>query len=123
MEGVVLQARAVLQGKIHGTDESIASALHTLVTSLSSPSPLSPRPALFLLGYIASSTAMLEHTVWSASHGTNNDHEVDINALIRWVKHSGLAAAREELSTMAAFDHKINESMVYGSNVERKGKL
>jgi len=121
--GVVSQARAVLQGKINGIDETIASALHALVTSLNSPSPLSPRPALFLLGYIASSTAMLEHTAWSTSHRAKNDHEVDINALIRWVKHSGLAGAQEELSTVAVFDHKINESLVYGSGVERKGKL
>jgi len=123
VEGVVSQAKVVLQGKIGGADEIIASALHALVTSLSSPSPLSPRPALFLLGYIASSTAMLEHTTWSASHRTKADSEVDVNTLIRWVKHSGLAAAQEELSTVAVFDHKIIERLVYSSDAELKGKL
>jgi len=67
---------------------------------------------------------MLEHTAWSASHRTKADHEVDINAFIRWVKHGGLAAAQEELSTVVTFDHKINERLVYRtSDAERKGKL
>lgn len=66
---------------------------------------------------------MLEHTVWSALHGTNADHEVDADTLIRWVKHGGLAAVQEELLTVAGFDHKVNERLVYGSNAELKGKL
>ena len=66
---------------------------------------------------------MLEHTAWSASHRTKADHEVDVNTLIRWVKHSGLAGAHEELSSVAASDHKINEMLVYGSGAELKGKL
>ena len=66
---------------------------------------------------------MLEHTAWSASHGTRTDHEVDLDALIRWVKHSGLAATQEELSTVTTFNHKINERLVYSSDAELKGKL
>jgi len=108
---------------MEGVDEILTSALHALVASLSSPSPLSPRPALFLLGYMASSTAMLEHTAWSASHRTKADHEVDVDTLIRWVKHGGLVATQEELSTVAAFDHKVNERLVYGNSAEPKGKL
>jgi len=113
----------ILQGKIEGADEILTSALYALVTSLSSPSPLNPRPALLLLGYIASGTAMLEHTAWSASHRTKAYHEVDVDTLIRWVKHSGLAATQEELSTGVSFNHKVNERLVYGSDEELKGKL
>ena len=120
---MVSRARTVLQDKLGGVDEILTSALDTLVTSLSSPSPLSPRPALFLLGYIASSVAMLEHAVWSASHRSMTEHEVDVDTLIRWAKYGGLAATQEELSTVAAFDYKINERLVYGSNGVVKGKL
>lgn len=114
---------AVLRGKIEGVGEILVSALDTLIGSLGSPSPLSPRPALFLLGYIASSTAMLEHTRWSALHRSKAEHEVDVDTLIRWVKYDGLAAAQKELSTAAAFDHEVNERLVYGINAEVKGKL
>jgi len=123
VEGVVSRARVVLRGEIEGVDETLASALDALVTLLNSPSPLSPRPALFLLGYLASGTAMLEHTAWSVSHRSKTEHQVDVDTLTRWVKYGGLAATQEELSIVAAFDHKINARLVYGSNKEVKGKL
>lgn len=113
-----------LQNKLDGVDEILGSALDALVTSMNSPSPLSSRPTLFLLGYIASGAAMLEHTTWSASHRNQAEHEVDVDTLIRWVKYGGLAAAREELSSVVgAFDHEVNERLVYGSNGEVKGRL
>ena len=66
---------------------------------------------------------MLEHTMWSASQRSKAEHEVDVDTLIRWVKHSGLLAAQEELSAVAAFVHEANERLVYGVNTEVKGKL
>ena len=75
-----------------------------------------------MLGYIASGTAMLDHTVWSASHKSKTEYKVDVDTLIRWVKYSGLADIREELSNVTAFDHKANERLVYG-DAEVKGKL
>lgn len=119
VEAKVTRARVVLQGELRGVDGIIASALETLVMSLRSPSALSPRPALFLLGYIASSAAMLEHTVWSASHRSKTDHWVDVETLIRWVECGGLTAARDELTTAAATNHEVNGRIVYGS----RGKL
>ena len=123
VKGITSRARVVLQGKLEGVDEVLASALDALIASLSPPSSLSPRPALFLLGYIASSTAMLEHTAWSASHRSKVEHEADIDTLIRWVKHGGLAATQEELSAVATFNHKNNERLVYGGGVAARGKL
>ena len=114
-----------LQGNLQGIDGIITLALDALIISLSSDSPpaLSPRPALFLLGYIASSTVMLEHALWSASHSNKAEHQVDVDTLIRWTKCGDLSAAQEELSTVAAFDHETNGRIVYGSNREARGKL
>lgn len=113
----------VLQDKIEGVDEIIESALDVLVTSLNSRSALSSRPALFLLGYIASSTTMLDHTAWSVSHRSTAEREVDVHTLTRWVKYGGLAAAQEELSIVAAFNREVGERLVYGGKAEAKGKL
>lgn len=118
-----MRATEALEGKLQGVDEILASALDALVTSLGTPSALSPRPALFLLGYIASSTAMLEHAVWSASHRSRDEHEVDIETLVRWVKGGDFTAARKELSMVDTFDHEVNGRIVYGSNGEARGKL
>ena len=117
-------SRIHLGGEPGGVHEILASSLGAFVASLvSSPSPLSPRPALFFLGYIESSISIVDHTAWSALHGSRAGHRVDVGTFVRWMKYGGLAAAREGLLAVAAFDHKVSERLVCGSNTEMKGKL
>ncbi|KAF8631036.1 hypothetical protein AX15_002645 [Amanita polypyramis BW_CC] len=71
----------------------LTQALEEIVTSYRRPmAPLVPRPALILLGYVASSIYLLEHAIWSYSTGEPT-RDVDIEVFMRWTTESGVLAA------------------------------
>lgn len=59
-------------------------------------SPLMPRPALFLMAYVATSLYLLEHAIWS--HNTAAlEKSLDIEVFTRWVMECGLIPALEDV--------------------------
>ena len=54
--------------------------------------PLLPRPALFLLGHVASSLYLLDHAIW-ASSTSQPGCNADIEVFRRWVIEGGLDSA------------------------------
>ncbi|KAF9017504.1 acyl-CoA dehydrogenase/oxidase C-terminal [Hymenopellis radicata] len=102
------------------------TALGTLEAAYRPPVPsLLPRPALMLMGYVASALFLLEQAVWS--HGTGStDSLLDIEVLRRWVMEAGLVTAIEDV-TRAQEASKQREAtdvaLVFGSIGEVRVKL
>lgn len=68
-----------------------------LATSYKVPIPtLLPRPALLLMGFVASSIFLLEHAVWAFTTG-ETDNDIDVEVFRRWVLEGGLIAAIEDV--------------------------
>ncbi|KAH7922943.1 hypothetical protein BV22DRAFT_1036936 [Leucogyrophana mollusca] len=78
--------------------------------------PLVPRPALLLLGYIASSAFLLEHAIWSWS--TNNaERETDVEVFRRWVIEGGMVAVMQDVHIARGSTKErltTNTAIVYG---------
>ncbi|KAG5648418.1 hypothetical protein DXG03_004992 [Asterophora parasitica] len=79
----------------------LQTALSELQASLGAKpiAPLTPRPALILTGYIASSAFLLEHAVWAWGGGEEGPEERDVHVEVfrRWVLEGGVAPAVEDL--------------------------
>ncbi|KAF9444339.1 hypothetical protein P691DRAFT_807532 [Macrolepiota fuliginosa MF-IS2] len=97
-------------------------ALGELSTTYNSPvSPLVPRPALLLVGSIASSVYLLEHAIWSYNQ-KEPEAEVDIEVFKRWIVQSGLEGNVEEVKKAKDADQaltrvKANEKIVFGTKL------
>ncbi|KJA16474.1 hypothetical protein HYPSUDRAFT_206963 [Hypholoma sublateritium FD-334 SS-4] len=85
--------------------------------------PLIPRPALMLVGAIASSLYLLEHAVW-AEKQSEPTKDLDAEVFRRWVLESGMEGAikaikRAKIDTGARI--VLNSALVFGS--KRTSKL
>jgi hypothetical protein len=89
--------------------------------------PRLSRPLLFLLGYVASTTYLIEQSTWSNGQG-RDEAELDRWIVERWIEHGG---AKETVSTLekllssseteAKEEMSMERALVYG--IEGKSKL
>jgi hypothetical protein len=84
-------------------------------------SPLVPRPALLLVGSIASSTYLLEHAIWSYTQ-KESEAELDVEVFNRWIVQSGLEANILEVSKAKDAGRtqervKTNKKLVFGTKL------
>ena len=82
--------------------------------------PLTHRPGLVLVGYLASSIYLLEHTIWSWKRG-GRTKGVDAEVLKRWVLEDGVPdAIREVQRAKQSGPERImaDNNLVFGSNAE-----
>jgi len=102
-------------------DEPLALLRSALVEDLPSAykqpiAPLVPRPAIFLISYIASSLYLLQHAVWSYTR-REVEREVDTDAFRRWVIEGGLKIVQDEVkrAQVAATERvRFDSALVYG---------
>lgn len=84
-------------------------------------SPLVPRPALLLVGSIASSIYLLEHAIWSYSE-KEPEAGLDVEVFTRWTVQSGLEGCIAEVKKAKNADLvrervKANERLVFGTKL------
>ncbi|BGP49663.1 hypothetical protein JCM10450v2_005566 [Rhodotorula kratochvilovae] len=110
---------------------SLAPALHTLAARLAlleraapllAQSARLPRPALFLLGFVASAVHLVEHAAWSAKEH-RAEAEGDAWAARRWVEHGAAAEAERAVQRVlsegegdARETERRDRELVYGLN-------
>lgn len=100
----------------------LEQALAELQTTYNKPiPPLVPRPALMLVGSIASSIYLLEHSIWSHNQ-KEAEAEVDAEVFKRWVVQSGLESNVAEVkkakdSNKVQARVKANEKIVFGARL------
>ncbi|KAG5634790.1 hypothetical protein H0H81_000788 [Sphagnurus paluster] len=102
----------------------LTSALTELAGALAAPiGPLVARPAIILVGFVASSTYLLEHAVW-AHNTSEKTREMDIEVVQRWILEGGMVSAIEDVR-YARGDANVRAtkdmSLVFGVDV--RGKL
>ena len=86
-----------IRGRLQPAVALISTGLAILPEIYTPPvATLVPRPGLMLVGYLASSTYLLEHAVWSWSNGID-DRETDVEVFSRWVMERGLASAIQDV--------------------------
>lgn len=80
-------------------------------------SPLIPRPALLLVGAIASSVYLLEHAVWAEGQ-SESTKDLDAEVFKRWVFEGGMEGAIQAVKR-AKIDTGtrvvLNSALVFGS--------
>ncbi|TFK27631.1 acyl-CoA dehydrogenase domain-containing protein [Coprinopsis marcescibilis] len=89
--------------------------------------PLAPRPALIVVGYIASSIYLLEHALWAVETAQPTSG-IDVEVFKRWVLEAGLQSAQEDLERAMTSNQErldVDKAIVFGvrSGVKKKTKL
>ena len=98
--------------------QTLRAALRAVKSAYQSPIPsLLPRPALILVGHVASALLLLEHASWS--HTKNLvDSSLDAEVFSQWVLEAGLDAALSEVTRAQSAKKKrevMNSHLVFGS--------
>jgi hypothetical protein len=117
---VVASTPAALIPSFEASFKLLDLAINELSTTYDfPPSPLVPRPALLLIGSIASSIYLLEHAIWSYAQ-KEPEADVDIEVFNRWVVRSGLEGYVEEVKRAKGVGKagiEANERMVFGAKM------
>jgi hypothetical protein len=113
----------LLMTRIDDIVESLQSSLQVFVDALTPPiMPLAPRAIFFLLGYLASSIYLLEHAAWSAHQRPKEEHDTDVETLVKWVREGGLTKAKEDVLMIRRTDEgerrRFNERLLYGARTK-----
>jgi hypothetical protein len=86
-----------LQTELREPLDALREGLSVLKKSYQLPIPsLLPRPALMLMGFVASSTYLLEHAIWSYNH-EETERDMDVEVFRRWVLEGGLVATIKDV--------------------------
>lgn len=119
---IVASTPGVLTPGFEASFKLLDLAINELSTAYDAPiSPLVPRPALLLVGSIASSIYLLEHAIWSHTH-KELEADVDIEVFNRWIVQSGLEGYTEAVKKAkdagkAGARVKANEKIVFGAKL------
>ena len=124
MKEVISGCPAALRAELREPLHILHEGLSELVTSYQLPIPsLIPRPALMLTGFVASSSYLLEHAVWS--HTCEEvERDTDVEVFRRWVLEGGIVAAIEDVRRVKQnTDRRVesNSNLVFGGSL--RGRL
>ena len=84
--------------------------------------PLIPRPALMLMGFVASSSYLLEHATWSHIN-REVERDSDVEVFRRWVLEGGMVSVIEDVRrAKQRADQRIqsNSVLVFGNPPKAK---
>jgi len=84
--------------------------------------PLTPRPALMLVGALSSSVYLLEHAIWSHTVSENTE-DLDVDVFNRWVFEGGMEATMQVVGKVQYDTQervKLNTALVFGSKTISK---
>ncbi|KAJ3497462.1 hypothetical protein NLJ89_g10346 [Agrocybe chaxingu] len=120
---VIASCPSPLQQKLSPSLAIVKTAIEELPSCFSQPmKPLIPRPALLLVGAIASSVYLLEHAIWA--HNTSEPtKELDVEVFQRWVREGGVEADIQAVSRAKADSGErvsLNSALVFGSREKSK---
>jgi hypothetical protein len=85
-------------------------------------SPLTPRPAIILTGFVTSSYFLLEHAVW-AHNVRDADRDTDVEVFRRWVLEGGMVGAIDDIRRAkqnAEQRVNSNSTLVFGGSSRAK---
>jgi hypothetical protein len=75
-----------------------------------------------LMGFVASSTYLLEHAIWSYNHG-EAERDTDVDVFQRWVLEGGIVATIEDIRRIKQnVDQRVqsNSRLVFGASSRAK---
>jgi hypothetical protein len=75
-----------------------------------------------LMGFMASSSYLLEHVMWSYAEG-EAERDTDVEVFRRWVLESGMVAAIEDVRRVKlSTNHRVgsDSSLVFGGSLRAK---
>jgi len=120
---VFSECPAALRAELREPLYILHEGLSELVTSYQLPIPsLMPRPALMLTGFVASSSYLLEHAIWSHTDG-EAERDADVEVFRRWVLEGGIVAAIEDVRRVKQSTNRRVESnsrLVFGGSLSGK---
>lgn len=123
MQEVVSSCPAKLRAEIQEPLDLLNKALQELTTALGThASPLTPRPALLLTGFVTSSCFLLEHAVWAHDIG-DTERDTDVEVFRRWALEGGMVGAIEDIrraKQTADQRVKANSTLVFGGPLRSK---
>lgn len=123
MQEVVSSCPAKLRAEIQEPLDLLNKALQELTTALGThASPLTPRPALLLTGFVTSSCFLLEHAVWAYSIG-NTERDTDVEVFRRWALEGGMIGAIDDVRrAKQTTDQRVkaNSTLVFGGSLRAK---
>ncbi|PFH54068.1 hypothetical protein AMATHDRAFT_845 [Amanita thiersii Skay4041] len=106
-----------MKSQVSESIDVLSEALKEIATSYQQPiQPLVPRPALMLMGCVASSIYLLEHANWAYATGEPTK-DIDVDVFMRWVIEGGtMAAIADVKKAKQSGEGRIaaNSSMVFG---------
>lgn len=120
---VISDCPTTLRTEIQEPLGTLHEGLSELATSYQLPiRTLIPRPALILVGFIASSCYLLEHAIWSYTNG-EAERDTDTEVFRRWVLEGGMVAAMDDVRRVKlSTDQRVqsNSSLVFGGALMAK---
>ncbi|KAF8627499.1 hypothetical protein AX17_006310 [Amanita inopinata Kibby_2008] len=120
---ILYSCPAGLKPHVSESIELVLESLDELKASYQQPIlPLVPRPALILMGCVASSVYLLEHAIWSYSTREPTS-DIDTEVFVRWVAEGGTRAAIADVKRAKKSNDKrevANSSIVFGSTCKPK---
>lgn len=126
MKGVVSHCPTALQNELREPLDVLLEGVGELATSYQPPiSSLILRPALILMGFIASSSYLLEHAIWSCSN-VEAEHDTDVEVFRRWALEGGMMMVIADVRCAKSnTDRRLrtNYSLVFGGSSTPKAKL
>lgn len=75
-----------------------------------------------LMGFVASSSYLLEHAIWSHTDG-DAERNTDVEVFRRWVLEGGIVAAIEDVRRVKqSTDRRVesNSTLVFGGSLSAK---
>ncbi|KAF5360912.1 hypothetical protein D9756_004892 [Leucocoprinus leucothites] len=129
LKAFISWARSVITSTPSGLSQELKASFSILdealvelsTTYTKQISPLVPRPALVLVGSIASSVYLLEHAIWSYTQ-KETEAGLDVEVFSRWIVQSGLEGNIAEVKKAKNADLvqervKANEKLVFGTKL------
>lgn len=117
MEEIVSSCPKELRAQIPEPLDLLTKALRELASALrDKSSPLTPRPALLLTGFVTSSSLLLEHAIW-AHNVRDADRDTDVEVFRRWALEGGMVGAIDDVQRAkqdADQRVKANSTLVFG---------
>jgi hypothetical protein len=74
------------------------------------------------MGFVASSSYLLEHAIWSYAEG-EAERDTDVEVFRRWVLEGGMVAAIDDVRRVKlSTDHRVgsNSSLVFGGSLRAR---
>ncbi|KAF9463049.1 hypothetical protein BDZ94DRAFT_649315 [Collybia nuda] len=123
VNNIISSCPTTLRAEIQEAFNLLNEASQELATTLGTrASPLAPRPALLLTGYVTSCCFLLEHAIWAYNAG-DVECDTDIEVFRRWALEGGMIGAIHDVrNAKQNTDRRVlaNSALVFGGSIKAK---